>query len=153
MDLHIAFTRQVSLSSRPSSKLCVVWFSAGTQSSTFPSSPALASISPTICQRHPTGGVQSWRTSWTPSHNIDSLGMLYESGEIGDLALVTVRLDVPELLQMSARIMNQGQAWSLPEHCCLHLLLPVVPCHGARSEPSIWGHSRCARTQAAEQPS
>jgi len=35
-------------------------------------------------------------SSWTPSHNIDSLGMLYESGEIGDLALVTVRLDVPE---------------------------------------------------------
>lgn len=35
-------------------------------------------------------------SSWTPSYNIDGLGMLYEGGKIGDLALVPMRLDVPE---------------------------------------------------------
>jgi hypothetical protein len=53
LDLHIVLTRHVSLSSSPSSKLCVVWFSAGTQSRTLPSSPAVASISPGNVSSYP----------------------------------------------------------------------------------------------------
>lgn len=45
---HMCFTRQVSLSSSPSSPKAVVrtWVSDGTHRSVLPSSPALASISP-----------------------------------------------------------------------------------------------------------
>ena len=54
---HICFTRQVSLSSWLLSSprlLCNGWFSAGIQSSTLPSSPALAKISPK------TDDIRSW---------------------------------------------------------------------------------------------
>lgn len=99
----MAFTRHVSLSSRPSSKLvCVVWFSAGTQSRTLPSSPALASISPASVSR--AARVQGWHTntSWTPSYYVDGLRVLYERREVSDLALFPMRLDVPELFHLSA---------------------------------------------------
>ena len=51
-DLHMCFTRQVSLSSAFSSPSAVPGISEGTQSRTLPSSPADASVSPATSQIH-----------------------------------------------------------------------------------------------------
>lgn len=94
----MALTRHVSLSSRPSSKFVwVVWFSAGTQSRTLPSSPALASISPVHVSRG--ARMLDWpgSTAWAPSYYVDGLCVLDERRQIRDLALFAMCLDAPEL--------------------------------------------------------
>lgn len=76
----MCLTLQLSLSSRPSSPNVGVWLwvSEGTQRRTFPSSPAVASISP----RQPLMALKqdaiasSKRTFWSESNDIDGLRML-----------------------------------------------------------------------------
>jgi len=44
------------------------------------------------------------RTPWTPSHHVDGLRVLGQSRQVGDGALLAVRLDAPELLYRSAQV-------------------------------------------------
>lgn len=51
----------------------------------------------------------SLHTSWTPSYNVHSLRVLDECGEIGDFAVFSVAIDLPELqLIVSSRAVPQG---------------------------------------------
>ena len=51
----------------------------------------------------------SLHTSWTPSYNVHSLRVLDERGEIGDFAVFSVAVDLPELqLIVSSRAVPQG---------------------------------------------
>lgn len=69
-----------------------------------PSSPALASSSPVVHERNVPCRIYSKLTPWTPSHYIDGLCVLDQSGKVSNLSLIAVCLDVPKLPDISAKI-------------------------------------------------
>lgn len=97
---HICLILQVSLSPACSSPIGAMDASAGTHSRTLPSSPADASISPKIPSqfRNPWYHTdQRRRTFWRETHNIDRLRMSRQSRQVGDLSIVSMGFDAPEL--------------------------------------------------------
>lgn len=93
------------------------------------------------------------RTLGGPSNDVDSLGVLLESCEVLDFAVVSVDLDLPQLDQVRRRnICEGGRAHACAfgmargrggvlEHWCLQRRLPDDPCPKARNGPSRWAGS------------